>query len=125
MSATIIAFRRHPDAWNVLKQGLAEHRPVRARYHDLNRLLCPHVLGWKDGRAKVLSFQAGGNSTNGSPLSRDPRQRWRTMFVDEILDVELTDETWETADNYGSVTNGIDLVEVAVGMPTGSLEELK
>lgn len=110
-----------PPAWAVLEQALIERRPVLACYHGHQRLLCPHTLGWKDGRPKVLSYQVGGPTTQGS-LPNDPRQRWRSMFVDEIEDPVITDGRWETADNYSQHSNGIDHVEAQVGghsPPTG------
>lgn len=42
-----------PPAWAVLAQALIQRRPVQARYHDRQRNLCPHALGWKNGHAKV------------------------------------------------------------------------
>ena len=102
-----------PPAWAVLVQGLAERRPVRARYHGHDRIVCPHVLGWKDDRAKVLAYQCGGDGSGGS-LPSDPRACWRSMFVDEIEDAVITDGTWESADNYSPRSNGIDTLEMAV-----------
>ncbi|HEX9548056.1 MAG TPA: WYL domain-containing protein [Acidimicrobiales bacterium] len=102
-----------PPAWAVLAQALSEHRPVRARYRGVERFLCPHLLGWKNGRPKLLAYQAGGATSRGS-LPRDTRQRWRSMFVDEIETVTIADRPWETADNYSLDTNNIDHIELAV-----------
>lgn len=102
-----------PPAWAVLEQALNARRPVRARYHGIERVVCPHALGWKRGRAKVLAYQAGG-ATGGGPVDRDPRQRWRSMFVDEIDDAQIDDGPWRTADNYSHQSNCIDELEVAI-----------
>ena len=102
-----------PPAWAVLALALGEQRPVRARYHGADRLLCPHTLGWKDGRAKLLAYQADGSTSHGQ-LPAEPQQRWRSMFVDEIEDAVLTDEPWHTADNYSLSRNGMDRVEIAL-----------
>jgi hypothetical protein len=99
--------------WSILAQALTQGCTVRARYHDHERLLCPHALGWKNGRAKVLAYQAAGTTSNGS-LPQAHRDRWRTMFVDEIHDaVIVPDAPWQTADNYTAATNGIDKLELA------------
>ncbi len=95
-----------PPAWAVIEQALLERRPVQARYHGHHRLLCPHALGWHRGRPKVLAYQGDGTTSQGT-LTVDPRQRWRSMFVDEIQDAVITDEPWQTADNYSSATAGI------------------
>jgi hypothetical protein len=78
--------------WATLANALKARRPVRARYHGAERVLCPHVLGWKNGRAKVLAYQGGGSTSDG-PLTGPDHERWRSMFVDEIEHaVILTDQ---------------------------------
>ncbi|MGH9267978.1 MAG: WYL domain-containing protein [Acidimicrobiales bacterium] len=103
-----------PPAWDLLAQAVIDRRTVRAAYHGHERLLCPHQLGWKNGRARVLSYQAAG-STSGGPLNADHHQRWRWMFVDEIEDAAITDDRWQSAPNYRPGGTGIDVIEVAVG----------
>jgi hypothetical protein len=96
----------------VLAEAIARRRPVRASYHGHERLMCPHVLGWKDGRLRVLSYQVAGTTrTGGLPTAN---QRWRSMFVDDLENPVLTRDTWETADNYSLATNAIGDVEIAV-----------
>lgn len=102
-----------PPAWAVLERALIERCPVRVRYHGQERVLCPHALGWKHGRPKVLAYQAGGTTSHG-PLPPDPTQRWRSLFVEDIEDPVITDGRWETADNYRPRSNGIDELEVDV-----------
>lgn len=102
-----------PDAWGVLAAGLAQRRPVRARYHGSERVLCPHVLGWRNSRPLVLSYQSGGTTSEGT-LPSDHRQRWRLMFVDEFTEADLVDGPWGSADNYTLHSVGIDVVEFAV-----------
>ena len=104
-----------PSQWAVLHQALIQRRPIRARYHGQQRLLCPHALGWKNGRPKVLAYQASTTTPNGHPDT--PRQRWRAMFVDEIEAPEITDDPWQTADNYSPDTNCIDKLEIDVNTP--------
>lgn len=109
----IAAIGQRPPAWATLAQALCERRPVRARYHGHERLLCPHVLGWRAGRPKVLSYQAAGG-TSGGALPVTPQQRWRSMFVDEIEDAVITNHPWETADNYLLNSTGIYIVELGI-----------
>jgi len=107
-----------PLAWEVLARALAERRPVRAHYHGTERLLCPHLLGFKNGRAKTLAYQAAGATTTASPLPADPAQRWRSLFVDEIDSPIITDEPWQTADNYSHDSNCVDVVIGAIPLPS-------
>lgn len=102
-----------PTTWTVLARALQERRPVRARYHGAERTLCPHALGSKNGRAKVLVYQAAGTTSHG-PLTSDTSQRWRSMFVDEVEAADIIDVPWETAANYSLDTNCFDSLDIAV-----------
>ena len=106
-----------PPVWADLEGALRSRRPVFVHYHGRRRLICPHALGWKDGRAMLLGYQSGGQTSTGA-LPADPRQRWRCFFVDEVENVVAADTAapWETADNYNASRpfNAIDYVSVAV-----------
>ena len=98
-----------PTTWNLLHTSLAQRRPVRARYHQRLRVLCPHAIGWKNGQAKVLVFQTAViDAASNNPVG------WRSMFVDEIEHATLSDDTWQTADNYTPHTTGIDTHSAAI-----------
>ena len=110
---TLVAIRTRPPTWDLLAQALRERRTVRARYQGADRALCPHALGWKNGRPKLLAYQIAGSTSHGA-LPAEPQQRWRSMFVDEIEAAVFTDDPWGTADNYSLSTNAIDQVELAI-----------
>lgn len=103
----------HLPGWAALEQALRERRPIRIRYHGHERVVCPHALGWKHGRPKVLAYQTGGTTSQG-PLPPDPEKRWRSMFVDEIEDVLITDGAWESAANYSQDSTCFGDLEIAV-----------
>jgi len=88
-------------AWAPLETALRARRPVQVSYHGRERLICPHALGWKDGRPLLLGYQTGGQTSTGA-LPADPRQRWRCFFVDEIDHVlpAAPASSWGSADNY-------------------------
>lgn len=100
-----------PPAWGLLVQAITNQRAMRASYHGHDRVLCPHLLGWKNGRALVLCYQTDGSTSRG-PISGD-HQRWRWLFVDQIHDPVLTDSPWQTAPNYRPDTAPIDIIELA------------
>ena len=102
-----------PPAWAILEQALIERRPVQATYHGHQRLLCPHTLGWRNNRPKVLAYQADGTTSQGT-LTPNPHQRWRSMFIDEIQNATITNHPWQTADNYTPTTNGIDTIHLHI-----------
>jgi len=110
---TLIAFPGLA-AWPVLEEALRTRRPVALRYHGRDRVACPHALGWKAGRARVLSYQVGG-ATSAGTLPDDPAQRWRCLFIDEIEEASIIEGTWQSAANYSPATaNGIEDVVIAV-----------
>jgi len=88
-------------AWDILADALRQRHPLEIRYHGRSRLLCPHALGWNNGRAILLAYQTGGHTSTG-PLDPDPRKRWRCLLIDDIDQLNPAGPTapWETADNY-------------------------
>ncbi len=74
--------------WAVLEQALTSQRRVRIHYHGHDRIICPHMLGWKNNRPKVLAYQIDGTTSDG-PLPTDPARRWRSMFISDIEDAEI------------------------------------
>lgn len=109
--STVVLHR--PPAWDLLARAIVERRTVQADYHGHTRLLCPHLLGWKNRRARVFSYQAWG-STSAGPLSADRHQRWRWMSVDEIEHAVITNDAWQTAATYRPGGPAIDVIEFAV-----------
>jgi len=73
------------------------------------------MLGWRDGRAKVLAYQAAGTTSAGA-LPRAVEQRWRSMFVDELEGPVAVDAAWQSAGNYCAdpARAGMDRAELAV-----------
>ncbi len=109
----VMISQARPPAWAVLERALTAKRPVRASYHGRERVLCPHALGWKRGRPKVLAYQSGGTTSSGELLSA-PHELWRSMFIDELEDPVIADGPWQTAGNYSPTSNCFDRVEMAV-----------
>ena len=105
-----------PLVWAVLEEALKNRCPVWLSYHGRRRLICPHALGWNNGRPMVLGYQTGGQTSTGA-LPSDPRQRWRLFFVDKLDQVEAAEAAdWGAADNYNPARpfNSIDHVGVAI-----------
>src|ERR1700694_3976194 len=56
-----------PTTWGLLQAALQARRPVEVSYHGRCRLICPHALGWHNGRAMVLGYQPRGHTPAGAP----------------------------------------------------------
>jgi hypothetical protein len=111
-----------PAAWAQLEAALRQRRPVCVSYHGHQRLICPHALGWKNGKAMLLGYQTGGHTHTGT-LPAAPNNRWRNFFIDDIDHVDTPEPAtgWQTADNYNPAQpfNAIDELTIAV-TPTGT-----
>lgn len=97
--------------WALLEQALVTQRRVQVRYKGHNRVICPHVLGWKNNQPKVLAYQLDGETSQG-PLPEDPSRRWRSMLINDIDHATIIDGNWQTAPNYTPVSNNIDTIAV-------------
>src|SRR5262245_21923739 len=83
----------------IVRDAVVRRLQVVATYKGHRRWMCPHVLGWKNGRAQALFYQfAGGSSTRlGPPGSRD---NWRCIPVDALEDVVTSPGEWFSAPNH-------------------------
>ena len=60
------------------------------------REVCPHALGLKNDRRKVLVYQFAGASASG--LAHDGA--WRSFFLDDIWWVEIADGPWHSSRDF-------------------------
>ena len=107
-----------PTAWAALHAALQTRRPLHVTYHGRTRLICPHALGFHNGRPIVLGYQTGGHTSTGT-LPADPRKRWRWLYIDEVDHVLPADPAspWQTADNYNHTRpfpHPIDEITIAI-----------
>ena len=84
------------EVYLLLRLAASWRQPVAATYDGLLRLLCPHVLGRKSGRLRVLCYQFGGNSNSGLAVASDAMGGWRCLAVEKLIQVELRADAWRT-----------------------------
>jgi hypothetical protein len=91
-----------PDKFAVIKNAILNRRSIIATYKDLERHLCPHVLGRdKDGNFQGLFYQFGGASSS-KPIEADGSQaNWRCLALDKLSNVRESDG-WHSAPNYSA-----------------------
>ncbi len=97
-------------AYQLFRQAIANRKQVECLYQDHVRKLCPHCIGYKGGREKVLSFQFGGGSSKGLP----PGGQWRCMFLDEVTDVTVHDGAWHTGTGHSRPQTCVDDVDIEI-----------
>ena len=96
--------------YNALREAILARQQVACTYHGYNREICPHVLGLKNGREKVLTYQFGGGSSSHLP----PDGEWRCMFVDEISDVSTQKGPWHTGTGHSRPQTCVDDIDVEI-----------
>ena len=64
----------------LLRQAIGDRRVVEFRYHGEHRSLEPYRLGLDGGRLRLMGWQS--------------RKGWRSFYVDEMGDLEVTDRTF-------------------------------
>lgn len=87
-SRALPAWGRSGSVGMLLHDAIDRLSVVRFYYRGRMRIAEPHVLGTKDGRLQILTFQVGGESSRGG------LPNWRRFFVDEISHLETTGETF-------------------------------
>jgi hypothetical protein len=84
--------------FELFRQAIAAKKQVACTYQNRPRNLCPHILGYKDGEEKSLTFQFGGDSSEGLP----PEGDWRCVFIDQVRNATLRDGPWHTGEVKGN-----------------------
>jgi hypothetical protein len=105
---------------DLLRSAIRDRRQVVAYYQGHRREFCPHVLGTKAGKARVLVFQFGGETSHG-PIVSPQDGDWRCFEVAELLDVELRDGEWHSGIMHRGQQRCVDVVEVEAGGTIGTL----
>jgi hypothetical protein len=84
------------------------------------REVCPHALGYKDHRRKVLVYQYSGASASG--LAKDGA--WRCFFLDDIRWTEIIDGAWCSSRDYViKADTSFDYIECQVSPLARSSQE--
>lgn len=100
------------NEYALIRQAILDKKVIRARYKGHVRLMCPHVIGLKDGHEHALFYQFGGGSRTG--ISPGSRNNWRCICVNELSDVSIVEGAWHTANNHSRANSCVDQVDVEV-----------
>jgi len=96
---------------STLRAAIRRRRPVEM-LTPAGRLrqACPHALGHKDYRLKVLVFQFSGESASSLPSDG----AWRSFFLDEIASVKIIDGPWRSGRNsIAKIETSFDHIDCA------------
>ena len=98
------------STYEILRSAILNKQQVVCSYHGHSREMCPHVIGTKNGKAHVLSYQFGGSSSSGLP----PGGQRRCMDVASISDACAQDGDWYTGHSHTRPQECVDEVDVEV-----------
>ena len=99
--------------YDIIRQAILDKTNIRATYHGFVRELSPHVMGLKEDRQQVLSYQFGGDSESGLEPIGSVRN-WRCMEIADMVDVSPMGGEWETVPVHTRPQVCVDTVDVAV-----------
>lgn len=103
--------------FELIWDAIVNKRQILARYHGHPRVLCPHILGYKDGKEHCLFYQVGGTSRSGLG-PRGSSQNWRCMDLDELDDVSCREGAWYTGhhgtDEHDKPQSCVEQIVIAV-----------
>lgn len=80
--------KREPDAYEIIKRAIQNKQQIHAVYDGYERLMCPHVIGTKQGVKKCLFYQFAGASLSKHSTG------WEVMPVDKLHQVRAVDGDW-------------------------------
>ena len=94
---------------DTLRFAIEEKRRVSATNNGVRRILSPHALGEKDGRARALFLQS--EPIGGTDSLED---QWRCMDIDKLLEVTIWDDAWVRVGTHSRRSTCMDYVDVEV-----------
>ncbi len=93
-----------------IREAVANKRAVRVIVKGNSRDVCPHVIGRKNGREQVQTYQFAGYSS--SDLA--PGGEWRCIVVNDISDVTDIGDNWHTGPGHFRDQTCVDEVDLKV-----------
>ena len=98
------------STYDLVRRAIADKRAIRVVFKGRERDVCPHVIGYKNGSEKVLTYQFAGYSSSGLP----PGGEWRCMFVSDISSVEYIGGDWHTGTGHSRPQTCVDDVDLEI-----------
>jgi hypothetical protein len=91
-------------------EAMQMRKQVVCTYQGYRRELCPIILGHSQRREKALTYQFGGQSSQGLPREG----AWRCLWLADVTDVELRDGPWFSGDRHTQPSSCVEVVDLDV-----------
>ena len=101
-------------AYAVIRQAIIDKDQITCTYDDYDRELCPHAIGLKDRKAKVLCYQFGGQTSTGPIGLAPPQKRWKCLSVERMENVQAKPGPWHSVSPHSTSPACIDKIDVEV-----------
>jgi len=105
-----------PSVLDLIVEAIHKKLVVTAMYQGYERIMCPHVVGYKQPKKggqelNALFFQFAGGSKSGLP----PGGQWRCIHLDELSNVRISPGEWHTVPDHSRPQSCVDeiIAEVA------------
>lgn len=95
------------DTYRLLAHALENHVALACSYNGHARVICPIILGHRNGEEVVLAFQVAGR-TSGGPL-REPE--WKCLRIARMRDFALSDHGWSFGRAHGQAQHCVAQVD--------------
>jgi len=76
------------DLDKLIMAAISQRRRIRFSYDGKERIAEPHDYGIQNGRARLLTYQTGGQSSSGHLPA------WRLVDLSKITDLEILDKVF-------------------------------
>ncbi len=96
------------DTYQLLRAAVLNRQQAQFYYDGHLRVCCPHAVGMRDGKRRVMAFQFGGGSSNGLP----PGGQWRCFEIVKIDGLGVQDGPWHTGSSHTRPNSCITIVDV-------------
>ncbi len=99
----------------LIREAILKKDQIVAKYDGHLRELCPHIIGEKNGKPRVLCYQFGGSSSSGlSPIGSP--DNWRCILIEKLTEVYARPGPWYSAIEPLRDQTCIDRIDVRVGV---------
>ena len=98
------------DTYKAVAAAIRERHSVSATYGGFVREMCPHAIGWKDGREQCLFFQFAGGSKSGLPHGG----MWRCLPLADLHVLRVYAGPWHSSPDYWNKVVCVDRITAQV-----------
>lgn len=97
------------DTLELVCEAIRDKKQIVATYQGHVRVMCPHVVGHKNGKLQALFYQCGGTSSSGLEPVGSPRN-WRCIPLVAMTDVAIQEGEWATGNDHTQRQTCVDRV---------------